>query len=56
MRALLDWIDDRTGLGGLLRNCLDVRIPGRACWCRVWPATIGFAFCVQLITGFFVWM
>ena len=56
MKALLDWVDDRTGLGGLLRNCLDLRIPGRACWCRVWPAAIGFAFCVQLITGFFMWM
>jgi ubiquinol-cytochrome c reductase cytochrome b subunit len=56
MRALFDWIDDRTGLSGLVRNCLDARIPGKACVCRVWPATIALAFCVQVITGFFIWI
>lgn len=56
MKALLNWIDDRTGLSGLIRNCLHARIPGRPCGCRVWPAAIGFALCVQVITGFFMWV
>jgi quinol-cytochrome oxidoreductase complex cytochrome b subunit/cytochrome c553 len=56
MRTLLAWIDDRTGLGSLMGSCLDARIPGRACWCRVWPAAMAFAFCVQVITGFFIWI
>ncbi|GAG22902.1 unnamed protein product, partial [marine sediment metagenome] len=34
----------------------DFRVPGRACFCRVWPATIAFTFCVQVITGFFIWI
>ncbi len=55
MSALLNWIDDRTGLGGLVRNYLYAPIPGRPCGCRVWPATIAFAFCVQAITGFVIW-
>ena len=56
MSALLNWIDDRTGLGGLVRNYLYAPIPGRPCGCRVWPATIAFAFCVQAITGFVIWV
>jgi ubiquinol-cytochrome c reductase cytochrome b subunit len=49
-------MEDRTGLGETIRGCLEARITGGACWCRVWPATIGFALCVQLLTGFFMWM
>ena len=56
MRTLWRWLEDRTGLGETVRSCLDARIAGVACWCRVWPATIALAFCVQLITGFFLWV
>jgi ubiquinol-cytochrome c reductase cytochrome b subunit len=56
MRALLDWIDDRTGLGRGVRNLLDARVPGRVGWHRVCPAAIAFVFCVQVITGFFLWI
>ena len=56
MKRLLDWIEQRTGLGAGLRNCVDAPVPGGACVCKVWPCTILFCFCVQAITGFVVWM
>ena len=56
MKALLNWIDDRSGLMPAVRKCLDAPVPGGACWCKVWPCTIVFSFCVQAITGFFLWM
>ncbi|HUT09949.1 MAG TPA: c-type cytochrome [Thermoguttaceae bacterium] len=56
MKALIDWIDQRTGLTPALRNRLDAPAGGKVCVCKVWPATIFFAFCVQAITGFFLWM
>lgn len=56
MKSLLRWIDDRTGLSDAVRHCLGVRLPGKPCVCRVWPSTIGFAFCVQVITGFCIWV
>jgi ubiquinol-cytochrome c reductase cytochrome b subunit len=55
MNALLHWLNDRTGLSdGLLRQA-DAPLPGGACWCRTLPAAILFVFCIQAITGFFVW-
>ena len=56
MKALLDWIDNRTGLRTLLATCSDRKIPGGADWWHVWPAAITFAFAVQVITGLFLWM
>ena len=56
MKDLLDWIDQRTGLSAAARKCLDRPLPGRVCCCKAWPSTIVFAFCVQAITGFFLWM
>ena len=37
-------------------KCSEQTMPGRACGCKVWPAAILFAFCVQAITGFFLWV
>ena len=56
MKALFRWIEDRTGLGGAVRTCLASRVPDGAGWWNVWPAAILFAFCVQVITGFFLWI
>jgi len=56
MKALLSWIDDRSGLVSAVRKCLYAPVPGGACWLKVWPCTIAFSFCVQAITGFFIWM
>jgi len=55
MKALLNWIGDRTGLAAGWRLLADAPIPGGASWLRVWPTTILFALAVQGITGFFLW-
>lgn len=56
MKSLLSWINDRTGIGDLWSYWADAPTPGRACCCRVWPCVIAFLFCVQAITGFFLWV
>ena len=56
MKALLNWLDDRTGLSGLVHEALYERIPGGARWRYVWGSTLVFAFTVQAITGIFLWM
>ncbi|MCX5772584.1 MAG: cytochrome b N-terminal domain-containing protein, partial [Candidatus Hydrogenedentes bacterium] len=56
MKALLQWFDDRTGLGPAVKQCWDRPMPGKACCCKVWPSAILFAFCTQAITGFFLWV
>ena len=54
MNALLNWLDDRTGIKGLLHEALYERVPGGAKWRYVWGSTLTFAFTVQLITGVFL--
>lgn len=56
MNALLKWLDDRTGIRGLLHEALFERIPGGARWRYVWGSTLVFAFSVQMITGIVLWM
>ena len=56
MRALLDWLDDRTGIRHWMREALYERIPGGARWRYVWGSTLVFTFCVQMMTGFFLWI
>ena len=56
MGFLLDWLDDRTGIRGLVQEALYERIPGGARWRYVWGSTLVFAFVTQLVTGFFLWM
>jgi ubiquinol-cytochrome c reductase cytochrome b subunit len=55
MRALLDWLDDRTGYRGLLRGALYEHIPGGARWRYVWGSTLTFAMFVQFVTGIVLW-
>jgi ubiquinol-cytochrome c reductase cytochrome b subunit len=55
MKALCSWFNDRTGVGEWSCRLAESPVPGRACFCKVLPCTIGFAFCVQAITGFFLW-
>ena len=55
MKALLDWLDDRTGYRGLLGEALYERIPGGARWRYVWGSTLTFAIAVQFITGLILW-
>ncbi|MBN2475762.1 MAG: cytochrome b N-terminal domain-containing protein [Pirellulales bacterium] len=55
MKALFRWIEDRSGCSAVLRGCLESPVPGGARWSRVWPCAILFSFCVQAVTGFFLW-
>jgi ubiquinol-cytochrome c reductase cytochrome b subunit len=52
----LEWLDNRTGYRGLLRDVLYERIPGGARWRYVWGSTLAFTFFVQLVTGVVLWM
>lgn len=56
MKALFNWLDDRTGMRGFVHEALYERIPGGARWRYVWGSTLVFAFTVQVITGIFLWM
>lgn len=56
MKALWNWLDDRTGIGDFVHEALYERIPGGSRWRYVWGSTLVFAFTVQLITGVFLWM
>lgn len=56
MRALFDWLDDRTGYRDLMASALFEHIPGGARWRYVWGSTLVFAFFMQVITGFVLWM
>ncbi|MCC6125607.1 MAG: cytochrome b N-terminal domain-containing protein [Pirellulales bacterium] len=56
MNAILTWINDRTGIRDAWRAFTDAPLAGGACWLRTLPAAIFLTFCVQAITGFFLWM
>ena len=55
MKALMNWLDDRTGIKGLLHEALYERVPGGARWRYVWGSTLVFTFVLQVITGFMLW-
>src|SRR2546429_8223660 len=54
-KALLDWLDDRTGYRAMVHSMLFENIPGGSRWRYVWGSTLVFAFTIQAITGFFLW-
>ena len=55
MKALLDWLDHRTGYRKLTHEALYEHIPGGARWRYVWGSTLTFAIVVQFITGIALW-
>ena len=55
MKALFSWLNDRTGFCDGRRPA-GSPAPGRGCCCRVASCVIAFLFCVQAITGFFLWV
>lgn len=55
MKALLNWLDSRTGYKHLVQEALYEPIPGGARWRYVWGSTLSFVFTVQVMTGFFLW-
>ncbi len=56
MKALLDWLDNRTGYRKLIRTALYEHVPGGARWRYIWGSTLTFAIVVQFVTGVFLWM
>ncbi|MBI2947520.1 MAG: cytochrome b N-terminal domain-containing protein [Verrucomicrobia bacterium] len=56
MKALLDWLDQRTGYRRIVRYSLYENIPGGARWRYVWGSTLVFTLTIQFITGLFLWM
>ena len=55
MKALLDWLDHRTGYKLLVHEALNEPIPGGARWRYVTGSMLTFCFVVQAITGMFLW-
>ncbi|MEQ9409754.1 MAG: cytochrome b N-terminal domain-containing protein [Fuerstiella sp.] len=55
MKALINWLDDRTGFKALMHEALYERVPGGARWRYVWGSTLVFTFVLQVITGFMLW-
>lgn len=56
VKALLDWLDDRTGLPSSLTAWLQRPLVGGPHWRDVWPTAIAFTFITQAITGLVLWM
>ncbi len=56
MKALFDWLDNRTGYRRLVHEALNENVPGGARWRYVWGSTLTFAFVMQVITGCVLWM
>jgi ubiquinol-cytochrome c reductase cytochrome b subunit len=55
MKALLDWLDSRTGYKQLMHEALNEPIPGGARWRYITGSMLTFCFVIQAITGFFLW-
>jgi len=56
MNTLFSWFDERIGFRNGCGWLAESPVPGGACWRRVWPCVIAFLFCMQAITGFFLWI
>jgi len=56
MKALIDWLDHRTGCRKLVHETLFENVPGGSRWRYVWGSTLTFTLVVQFITGIFLWM
>ncbi len=52
--APADWLDERTGWRGLLRQALEERIPGGARWAYVFGSGLLFLLLSQIVTGVFL--
>ena len=56
MNYFLNWLDDRTGYRGLMRDALSSPVPGGSRWRYAWGSALTFLFFVQIVTGLFLWM
>jgi ubiquinol-cytochrome c reductase cytochrome b subunit len=55
MKALIHWLQDRTGIPGLFAQVFHAPLPGGPRWHYTWASLILGAFLTQAITGFFLW-
>ena len=55
LKQLYDWLDNRTGIKGHIREVLFEKVPGGSRWRYVWGSTLTFALMIQFITGIFLW-
>ena len=51
MRALLDWLDQRTGYRTIVHHALYENIPGGSRWRYVWGSCLALVFGLQIFTG-----
>lgn len=51
IRGIRDWIEQRTGLGGVIDAMLLEEIPGGAKWRYIWGSALSIVFGIQLVTG-----
>ena len=56
IKGLMDWIDDRSGIRGLVKEALYEKVPGGARWRYVWGSCLTFVFFTQVVTGTLLWM
>ncbi|MGW8258055.1 MAG: cytochrome b N-terminal domain-containing protein [Thermoguttaceae bacterium] len=56
MKFLVNWLNDRTGIRDTAAELAETPLAGGAGWRRVLPAVVVFVFCVQVISGFFIWV
>lgn len=55
MKALLEWLDHRTGYKLLVHEALNEPIPGGARFRYAPGSMLTFVFMIQVVTGFFLW-
>ena len=53
MNKFLDWLDDRSGIRGLVKEALYEKVPGGARWRYVWGSCLTFAFLLRLLPARF---
>ncbi len=56
MKAILAWLDQRTGYKKLTQEALYENVPGGARWRYVWGSALTFCIAIQFITGIALWM
>ena len=54
LERFYEWMDQRTGMRGIMREALDEPIPGGASWFYVFGSGLLFLFLSQFITGIFL--
>ncbi len=55
IKRILDWVNERTGLGHFAQACLFQNLPGGSRWRYVWGTLVLYVFFLQAVTGFFLW-